>query len=96
MLTTDLTASRLCYLISVELQDIKPEYKNSTYKDMIQLALLNFYDTLHNLTDDDLKEFKLIEYPNDLGEFNTWIKYKDDLTPLKKQVQKMATVEGRD
>lgn len=81
MLVADLPATRLCFMIGKEVEKIDPKlYNDATNKDIVKLALLNFYKQLQSTPDEDLNDYDLITDPNDLGNFNTCIKYKDDIT----------------
>lgn len=89
----DLTASRLCYLISKELERINPtryNENNTTYGEVNKLALLTLYNYLINL---DNKELNLIYEPMELEEINIPVKYIDDITNPKKQRQNIAQQE---
>ena len=90
----DLTASRLCCLISKEIERINPtKYKenSTTYGDVIELALLNLYNDVANL---DNKELNLIYEPMELEEITIPVKYIDDITNPKKQRQNIAQQEA--
>lgn len=92
----DLTASRLCYLISREVEEINPaRFKNgeTTYKDIVELALLNLYNNLSESLENDDKDLKLIYSPQALAEIKNTVKYRDDLTQPHKQRQKIAIME---
>lgn len=89
----DLTASRLCYLISKELERITPtryNENNTTYGEVNQLALLTLYNYLINL---DNKELNLIYEPMELEEINIPVKYIDNITDPKKRRQNIAQQE---
>lgn len=95
-LILDLTASRLCYLISREVEEIAPHrFKKgeTTYKQIIELALLNTYNELCRSLENEDKDLNLIYSPNQLKEANNFVKYRDDLTQPNKQRQRIATME---
>ena len=92
----DLTASRLCYLISREVEEINPaRFKKgeTTYKQIVELALLSTYNHLCESLKNDDKDLNLIYSPNALEGVNNIVKYKDDLTQPQKQRQRIATME---
>lgn len=86
----DLTTSRLCYLISREVEEINPiKFKKgqTTYSDIVKLALLNLYN---EVTTTDDKDLNLIYEPMELKDIVNFVKYCDDITESKKQRQKIA------
>lgn len=95
-LILDLTASRLCYLISREVEEIAPHRfrkGETTYKQIIELALLNTYNELCLSLENDDKDLNLIYSPNQLKGVRNSIKYRDDLTQPNKQRQRIETME---
>lgn len=95
-LILDLTASRLCYLISREVEEIAPyRFKEgeTTYKDIVEIALLTLYNELCKNLENEDKDLDLIYNPNRLMGATGYIKYKDDLTKDSKQKQKIADRE---
>ena len=79
-LILDLTASRLCYLISMEVEEIAPHrFKKgkTTYKQIIELALLNTYNELCRSLENEDKDLNLIYSPNQLKEARNFVKYRD-------------------
>lgn len=85
----DLTASRLCYSILTMLEQINPEEfnQNTTYGDIIELALLNFYNGFIGAKKD---EITLIDNPSRLPNVKNPTKFVDDLTQPNKQRQKIG------
>lgn len=92
----DLTASRLCYLISREVEEINPaRFKKgeTTYKQIVELALLSTYNHLCESLENDDKDLNLIYSPNALANVKNIVKYKDDLTKPDKQRKSIAKWE---
>lgn len=92
----DLTASRLCYLISREVEEINPRrFKKgeTTYKQIVELALLSTYNHLCESLENDDKDLNLIYSPNALPNVKNIVKYKDDLTKPDKQRKSIAKRE---
>ena len=92
----DLTASRLCYLISREVEEINPtRFKKgeTTYKQIVELALLSTYNHLCESLENDDKDLNLIYSPNALANVKNIVKYKDDLTKDSKQRKSIAKME---
>ena len=91
----DLTTSRLCYLISREVEEINPvRFKKgqTTYSDIVKLAVLNLYN---EVTTTDDKDLNLIYEPMELEDIVNFVKYYDDITESKKQRQNIAMWEER-
>lgn len=89
----DLTASRLCYHISREIEEINPtKYRKdtTTYGDIVKLALLNLYNEVANSDDKDLN---LIYEPMELEDITGFVKYIDNITNPKKIEQNIARQE---
>lgn len=90
----DLSASRLCYLIAREIEEINPTafmkgaYFEPTYSDVVKLALLNLYNALYNTADDDLN---LIYDPMELSEVENITTYKDDIIQTGRKRQRINT-----
>lgn len=90
---TDLTASRVCYLIIDELMNNNPDclyYYNLTFREIVKIALFNLYN---DVKETPKKDLNLISNPNKLGNFNVDILYCDDLTQPKKQNQNIINWE---
>lgn len=90
----ELTATMLCYLINLQLKNIGFADGKETFKEIVELALLNFFNDINNLSDDDLKEFILVNNPNGLGEFEISLNYRDDLTQANYQQKPVLMTMG--
>lgn len=85
----DLTASRLCFHILTVLERVNPEKfnENTTYGEIIELALLNFYKGFIGI---NKNEVTLIDKPTRLPDVKNPTIFVDDLTQPHKKNQKIG------